>query len=105
MARVKPTKAATATTNGVDPKIEKVGSELRKLGATSAIVSHTLGIPYSQAVALTAAYDKRAGHTPQKIVRAADGIKLDGYTVKDGRQAPAQARKKVAGKAKATKKA
>ncbi len=96
--------AAVATTSDVDPKIEKAASDLRKLGATSAIVSHTLGISYAAARRLTAAHDKRVGHAPQRIVRVATAIKLDGWTVKDGRQAPAAAKKKPATKkAKATK--
>ncbi len=92
MAQAKAKAKAAATSDDIDPKIEKAAAELRKAGATSAILSHTLGIPYSRAVALTKAYDDKVGHAPQKIVRTADGIKLEGWVVKDGRQAAATAR-------------
>jgi len=52
-----------------------------------------------------AEYDKAHGnHGPQKLIRNAEGIMLAGYTVKDGRQAAAPAKKKPAStKAKANK--
>jgi hypothetical protein len=100
MAKAKTAKAATATPIAVDPKIEKAANDLRKLGATSAIVSHTLGISYPEAQRLVAAHDKKAGHAPQNIVRVAGAIKLDGWTVKDGRQAARPSQKKATGKAK-----
>src|SRR2546421_8633813 len=102
MAKAKATKTA-ATGDVVDPKIEKAAGELRRLGATSAIVSHTLGVSYRDAQRLTVAHDKRVGHLPQKIVRVADGLKLDGWVVRDGRQAAAAPKKRTAGK-KAAKK-
>jgi hypothetical protein len=66
----------------------------------AAQASHTLGISYREAQRLEAAYDEKVGHAPQNIVHVAAGIKLDGWTVKDGRQAAAPSKKKAAGKAK-----
>ncbi len=82
-AKSKATKAAE-TDSGVNPKVEKAAGELRKQGATAAIISHTLDINYREAQALVVAWDKKHG-APKEIVRLADGIKLAGYTVKDGR--------------------
>jgi hypothetical protein len=106
MAKAKATKAsdngkAAASDSGVDPKVEKAANEIRRQGGTAAIICHTLDIPYSQAVALANAYDKRVGHEPKEIVRLADGVKLAGYAVKDGRN-PKAVKKAAAGKAKAT---
>ena len=67
-------------------KVLAKANDLRRQGATFAIICHTLNIPYTQAVALGKAYDKAHGnHVPQKLVRNASDIRLTGYTVKDGR--------------------
>lgn len=98
MAKAADKKAAEKNGSGVDEKTEKAANELRKQGATAAILSHTLGIAYGQAQRLAAAYDEKVGHAPQKVVRQASEIKLAGYTVKDGAKqaAPKKAKAKVA---------
>ena len=69
-----------------DGKIAAKAGELRKQGATFAIIAHTLDIPYSRAVALGKAYDTSHGnHEPQRLVRRASEVTLPGYVVKDGR--------------------
>jgi hypothetical protein len=108
MAKKQATAAAdstAATSADVDPKVLKAANEIRKQGGTSAIVSHTLGISYGMAQRLSAEYDKAHGnHGPQKLVRVAEGITLPGFTVRDGRQAAAPAKKKATPKkAKAPK--
>jgi hypothetical protein len=110
VAKAKATKAAAtkATTDGdgksdLDPKVAKAATEIRKQGGTAAIISHTLGLTYSAAQRLAAEYDEaHGGHAPSKLVRNAEGIKLAGYTVKDGRQVKPKAK---APKAKAAAKA
>jgi bifunctional DNA-binding transcriptional regulator/antitoxin component of YhaV-PrlF toxin-antitoxin module len=71
-----------------DRALEQAASALRRQGATFAIICHTLGIPYRQAKALGRAYDRRAGHPPEKLKRKASEVSLPGYTVKDGAAAP-----------------
>lgn len=93
--KAKATKAA-GDSDGVDPKIVKAAAAIRGQGGTAAIISHSLGVSYNEAKRLAAAYDKSHGnHPPAKIVRVAEGIKLDGFVVRDGR-APAPAKKKAA---------
>ncbi len=98
-------KLPTTSDDGKSDKVQAAAFEIRKQGGTAAIICHTLGISYTAATAYAAAFDKKVGHAPQKIARTADGIKLDGWVVKDGRQAPAAGKTKTASKAKTTKKA
>jgi hypothetical protein len=103
MAKAKATQAAATADSDIDPKVAKAANDIRKQGGTAAIISHTLGISYGTAQRLAAEYDKGHGnHGPQKLIRVADGIKLDGWTVRDGRAA-APAKKKAATKKAATK--
>src|SRR5437667_443522 len=65
-------------------KIEQAAFELRRQGATFAIICHTLGLPYRRAKILGRAYDAQVGHPPDRLARRASQISLPGYTVRDG---------------------
>ena len=107
MAKAKATKAAAtkaAADSDIDPKVQKAAFDIRKQGGTAAIAAHTLGVTYGQALRLVAAYDAaHGGHGPSKLVRNAEGIKLPGYTVKDGRTAAVKPKAKGKPAAKTVK--
>jgi len=65
-------------------KIEQAAFELRRQGASFAIICHTLGLPYRRAMVLGRAYDEHVGHPPAEPKRRASQISLPGYTVRDG---------------------
>jgi hypothetical protein len=67
------TKTMTTATNVTDDVRQKA-FDLRKQGATYAIICHTLNLPYGTAKTLGKEYDGKVGHEPQVIMRNADAL-------------------------------